>query len=150
MAQPVAKAKPCEIALAQQDRRVSVILMKTDTPGFLDVKLTVVTKDPAAWLDGLGELGEVETEEQNGDWTIRRVKTSAVLREMTIRAIGCVGPPTADVTVGWVGADRIVSDGTTEIPDVSIAVVERTSGVPGKETLLAALKDVLREAAKAT
>ena len=122
--------------------------MKTDTPGFLDVKLTVVTKDPAPWLEGLASLGEVEAEEQNGDWSIRRVKTSAVLRGMTIRAFGYVGPPTADVTVGWVGSDRIVSDGTTEIPDVSIAVVPRVSGAPGKETLLAALKEVLREAAK--
>lgn len=124
--------------------------MKTDTPGFLDVKLTVVTKDPAAWLEGLSALGDVEAEEQNGDWTIKRVKTSAVLREMTIRVMGYVGPPTADVTVGWVGADRIVSDGTTEIPDVSIAEVARVSGVPGKETLQTALKEVLRDAAKAS
>ena len=124
--------------------------MKTDVPGFLDVKLTVVTKDPGAWLDGLSALGDVETEEQNGEWIHRRVKTSAVLRDMTIRVLGYVGPPTADVTVGWVGADRIVSDGTTEIPDVSIAVVPRVNGAPGKETLLTALKDVLREAAKAT
>ena len=72
----------------------------------------------------------------------------AVLRDMTIRVLGYVGPPTSDVTVGWVGADRIVSDGTTEIPDVSIAEVPRVNGVPGKDTLLAALKDVLREAAK--
>jgi hypothetical protein len=124
--------------------------MKTDTPGFLDVKLTVVTKEPAAWLEGLAALGEVEAEDQNGDWAIRRVKTSAKLRDMVIRVMGYVGPPTADVTVGWVGSDRIVSDGTTEIPDVSIAVVERATGAPGKETLLGALKDVLREAAKAS
>jgi hypothetical protein len=124
--------------------------MKTDTPGFLDVKLTVVTKEPAGWLEGLGALGEIEAEEQNGDWAIRRIKTSAQLQGMTIRAIGYVGPPTADVTVGWVGSDRIVSDGTTEIPDVSIAVVPRVAGAPGKETLLTALKDVLREAAKST
>jgi hypothetical protein len=122
--------------------------MKTDTPGFLDVKLTVVTKDPGPWLDGLGALGELEAEETNGDWAIRRIKTNAVLREMTIRVIGYVGPPTADVTVGWVGTDRIVSDGTTEIPDVSIAVVPRVNGVPGKETLQTALKEVLRDAAK--
>lgn len=122
--------------------------MKTDTPGFLDVKLTVVTKDPGSWLEGLSALGEVETEDDSGGWTQRRVKTAAVLRDMTIRVLGYVGPPTADVTIGWVGADRIVSDGTTEIPDVSIAVVARVNGVPGKDTLLAALKDVLREAAK--
>lgn len=124
--------------------------MKTDTPGFLDVKLTVVTKDPATWLAGLAAVGEVEAEETNGDWQIRRVKTSAVLRDMTIRVLGYVGPPTADVTVGWVGSDRIVSDGTTEIPDVSIAVVPRIAGEPGKETLMTALKDALREAAKSS
>jgi hypothetical protein len=124
--------------------------MKTDTPGFLDVKLTVVTKDKAPWLDGLAAVGEVEAEETNGDWTIRRVRTSAVLQGMTIRVLGYVGPPTSDVTVGWVGSDRIVSDGTTEIPDVSIAVVSRVAGEPGKDTLLAALKDVLREAAKSS
>ena len=45
-----------------------------------------------------------------------------------------------DVTVGWVGSDRIVSDGTTEIPDVSIAVVPRIAGEPGKDTLMAALE----------
>src|SRR6476620_5256819 len=124
--------------------------MKTDNPGFLDVKLTVVTKDKTPWLDGLAEIGEVEHEETNGDWTIRRVKTSAVLRDMTIRVLGYVGPPTGDVTVGWVGSDRIVSDGTTEIPDVSIAVVPRVTGAPGKETLQQALKETLREAAKST
>jgi hypothetical protein len=118
--------------------------------GFLDVKLTTVTKDPAPWLEGLAALGDVEVEEQNGDWQIRRVKTSAVLQGMTIRVLGYVGPPTADVTVGWVGSDRIVSDGTTEIPDVSIAVVTRVTGAPGKETLQQALKETLREAAKST
>lgn len=118
--------------------------------GFLDVKLTTVTKAPAAWLEGLAALGEIEAEEQNGDWQIRRVKTSAQLQGLTIRVLGYVGPPTADVTVGWVGCDRIVSDGTTEIPDVSIAVVPRVSGAPGKETLQQALKEALREAAKAT
>lgn len=122
--------------------------MKTDTPGFLDVKLTVVTKDPAPWLLGLSALGEVEAEETHGSWTVCRVKTSAKLRDLTIRVLGYVGPPTADVTVGWVGSDRIVSDGTTEIPDVSIAVVPRITGEPGKDTLMAALKDALREAAK--
>lgn len=124
--------------------------MKTDTPGFLDVKLTVVTKDPAPWLEGLEAMGDVEANHEVAEWQFRQIKTAAVIREMTIRVFGYVGPPTGDVKVGWVGADRIVSDGTTEIPDVSIAVVERTSGAPGKETLLAALKDVLREAAKVT
>jgi hypothetical protein len=124
--------------------------MKTDTPGFLDVKLTVVTKDKTPWLEGLAAMGEAEGDETNGDWTIRRVRTSAVLQGMTIRVLGYVGPPTSDVTVGWVGSDRIVSDGTTEIPDVSIAVVSRVAGEPGKDTLLGALKDVLRDAAKSS
>jgi hypothetical protein len=122
--------------------------MKTDTPGFLDVKLTVVTKEPQPWLDGLAALGEVEPGEDAGGWTHQRISTGAKLRDMTIRVLAYVGPPTADVTVGWVGTDRIVSDGTTEIPDVSIAVVPRVNGVPGKETLQTALKEVLRDAAK--
>ena len=125
------------------DRQV----MKTDVPGFLDVKLTIVTKDSAPWLEALAALGEVEADEQNGDWQIRRVKTGAKIGELVIRAIGYVGPPTADVTIGWVGSDRLVSDGTTEIPDVSLAVVPRVTGAPGKETLQLALKEVLRDAA---
>jgi hypothetical protein len=124
--------------------------VKTDTPGFLDVKLTVVTKDAAPWLEALSALGDVEAEEQVAEWTHRRVRTSAVLRDMTIRVLGYVGAPTADVRVGWVGTDRILSDGTTEIPDVSISDVPRMTGAPSKETWLAALKDVLREAAKNT
>ena len=64
--------------------------MKTDTPGFLDVKLTVVTKDKTPWLEGLAAIGAVESEETNGDWTIRRVPTSAKLGELTIRVIGYV------------------------------------------------------------
>jgi hypothetical protein len=121
--------------------------MKADEAGFLDVKLTIVTKEPAAWLDGLASLGEVVSDEQNGDWQIRRVTTSAKIGDRVIRVIGYVGPPTADVTVGWVASDRVVSDGTTEIPDVSIAVVPRVTGTPSKETLQAALKEVLRDAA---
>jgi hypothetical protein len=121
--------------------------MKADEAGFLDVKLTIVTKEPAAWLDALGSLGEVDRDEQNGDWQIRRVTTGAKISDRVIRTIGYVGPPTADVTVGWVASDRVVSDGTTEIPDVSIAVVPRVTGAPGKETLQAALKEVLRDAA---
>ena len=121
--------------------------MKTDVPGFLDVKLAVITKDPAAWLEGLESLGEVEDSSENGGWTCRMVKTTAVLRELTIRVNGHIGPPTADVLVGLVGADRIVSDGTTEIPDVSLADVPRVAGPPGKDTLLGALKETLKEAA---
>lgn len=121
--------------------------MKADDAGFLDVKLTVVTKDPAPWLDALASLGEAAPDQPNGEWQIRRVTTSAKIGDRVIRISGYVGPPTADVTVGWVSSDRVVSDGTTEIPDVSIAVVPRVSGPPGKETLQTALKEVLREAA---
>jgi hypothetical protein len=121
--------------------------VKTDS-GFLDVKLTCVTKDAGPWLEALGELGDIEVDEKNGDWTHRLVRTSAVLGDLTIRVQGYVGPPTADVKVGWVGADRIVSDGTTEIPDVSIAEVARVVGPPSKETWQNALKEVLRDAAK--
>lgn len=123
--------------------------MKADDEGFLDVKLTIVTKDPGAWLEALGSLGESASDEQNGEWQIRRITTSAKIGDRVIRVNGYVGPPTAEVTVGWVASDRVVSDGTTEIPDVSIAVVPRVSGAPGKETLQTALKEVLREAASA-
>ena len=123
--------------------------MKADDAGFLDVKLTIVTKEPAAWLDALAALGEAAPDEQNGEWQIRRVTSSAKIGDRVIRINGYVGPPTADVTVGWVASDRVVSDGTTEIPDVSIAVVPRVSGAPGKETLQTALKEVLRDAASA-
>lgn len=121
--------------------------MKTDA-GCLDVKLTCVTKDPTSWLAALAELGDVEVDEKNGDWTHRLVRTAAVLGDLTIRVQAYVGPPTADVKIGWVGADRIVSDGTTEIPDVSIAEVSRVVGPPSKETWQNALKEVLRDAAK--
>ena len=123
--------------------------MKADDDGFLDVKLTIVAKEPSAWLDALAALGESGPDEQNGLWQIRRVTTSAKLGDRVIRVNGYVGPPTADVTVGWVASDRVVSDGTTEIPDVSIAVVPRVSGEPNKATLQTALKEVLRDAASA-
>ena len=121
--------------------------MKTDSPGYLDVKLTVITKDAGPWLEGLEALGDVEASEDAGGWVHRRVCTSAVLQELKIRVLGYVGPPTADMMVGLVGSDRIVSDGTTEIPDVTLADVQRVAGPPGKETLLGALKEALREAA---
>ena len=123
--------------------------MKTDTPGFLDLKLVVITKDPTPWLDALAGLGEVESEGEQAGWTHKRIVTSAKLRDLVIRVAGYVGPPGADVTVGFVGADRIVSDGATEIPDVSIASVKRVAGAPGRETLLGAVKEVLKEAASA-
>ncbi|HEY1554274.1 MAG TPA: hypothetical protein VGF94_05535 [Kofleriaceae bacterium] len=121
--------------------------MKTDTPGFLDVKLTVIAKDGEPWLAALAELGEVEHTEAASGWQHRRVKTGAVLRDLAIRVLGYVGPPTADMLVGLVGADRLISDGTTEILDVSLADVPRVVGPPAKDTLLGALKDTLREAA---
>jgi hypothetical protein len=121
--------------------------VKTDTPGYLDVKLTVITKDAASWLEGLEALGDVEASEEGSGWQQRRVCTSGILRELKIRVLGYVGAPTADMIVGLVGSDRIVSDGTTEIPDVTLAEVPRVAGPPGKETLLGALKDALREAA---
>jgi hypothetical protein len=37
--------------------------MKTDDPGFLDVKLAIIAKDPAGWLEALAALGTVEHEE---------------------------------------------------------------------------------------
>ena len=124
--------------------------MKTDTPGCLDVKLAIIAKDPAGWLEVLAAIGTVEEELDDTGWQIRKVRTSAKLQGLDIRVIGYVGAPTADVRIGFVGADRVVSDGTTEIPDVSLAGATRVVGPPAKETLLGALKDVLREAAKAT
>lgn len=121
--------------------------MKADTPGFLDVKLTVISKDVAAWLEPLESLGDVEAREEVSGWTHRRVRTSAVLRDLTIRVMGYVGPPQADAVAGLVGADRVVSDGLTEIPEVSLAEVPRVVGPPSKDTLLGALKEVLKEAA---
>jgi len=121
--------------------------VKTDPAGFLDVKVTVIAKDGEPWLAALAELGEVEHSEAASGWEHRRVKTAAVLRDLAIRVMGYVGPPTADMLVGLVGADRLVSDGTTEIPDVSLADVPRLVGPPSKDTLLGALKDALRGAA---
>jgi hypothetical protein len=124
--------------------------MKNDTPGCLDVKLAIITKDPAGWLEALAAVGTVEEELDDTGWQIRKVRTSAKLQGLDIRVLGYVGAPTADVRIGFVGSDRVVSDGTTEIPDVSLADAPRIVGPPAKETLLGALKDVLREAAKAT
>jgi hypothetical protein len=121
--------------------------VKADEPGYLDVKLAIVSKDGAAWIDPLEALGTVERAEVIGEWTHRCVCTSAVLRDLKIRVFGYIGAPTADVRIGFVGADRVVSDGLTEIPDVSIADVPRLAGPPSKDTLLVALKEVLREAA---
>jgi hypothetical protein len=122
--------------------------VKTDVAGFLDVKLVVVTNHPDAWLDALASLGTVAAEQTSGDWAVRDIHTSATVGDRTLRVHGYVGPPTADVRIGFVGADRIVSDGTTEIPDVSLVDVPRIAGPPTKETLQSALKAVLRAATK--
>ena len=129
---------------------VALERMKTDTPGCLDVKLAIIAKDPTGWLEALATVGRVEEELDDTGWQIRKVRTSANLRGLDIRVLGYVGAPTADVRIGFVGADRVISDGTTEIPDVSLAEAPRVVGPPTKETLLGALKDVLREAANAT
>ncbi len=121
--------------------------MKTDTPGCLDVKIAVITKDPAPWLEALGALGTAEDPREDTGWQIHTVRTGAKLQGLEIRVLGYVGAPTADVRIGFVGADRIVSDGVTEIPDVSIADVPRITGPPAKDTLLSALKDALKTAA---
>ncbi len=118
--------------------------MKTDTPGFLDVKLAIIAEDPAGWLDALAAIGTVEHAEELTGWQVRRVTTSAKVGDLVLRVQGYVGAPTADIRVGFVGADRVISDGTTEIPDVSIADVPRIVGPPAKETLQAALKDALK------
>jgi len=122
--------------------------MKTDTPGCLDVKLAIIAKDPTGWLEALAAIGTVEDQREDTGWQIHCVRTGAKLSGLDIRVVGYIGAPTADVRIGFVGADRLVSDGTTEIPDVSIADVPRIAGPVSKETLMTALKDALREAAK--
>jgi len=124
--------------------------MKTDTAGCLDVKLAIIAKDPAGWLEALAGVGTVEEEREDTGWQIRTVRTGVKLQGLDIRVLGYVGAPTADVRIGFIGADRVVSDGTTEIPDVSLIEAPRVAGPPSKDTLMGALKDVLREAAKST
>lgn len=120
--------------------------MKTDEPGFLDVKLAVITTHPEGWIEGLGAIGEVEADEDVPGWTHKRVRTSAVVGGLTIRLLGYVGSPQSNMQVAFVGADRVITDGQTEIPDFSLASPQRFVGQPGKETWLAALKEVLKEA----
>jgi hypothetical protein len=120
--------------------------VKTETDGFLDVKLAIVATHPEAWLAAAAGLGDVASEQEQGGWTVREVRTSATIGDRVLRVLAYVGAPTADVRVGLVGADRVVSDGTTEIPDVSLVDVPRVVGPPAKETLQQALKDVLRAA----
>jgi hypothetical protein len=115
--------------------------------GFLDIKLAVITTHPEAWVEGLAAIGEVEADEDASGWVHKRVRTSAVVKGLKIRVLGYVGNPQSNMQVALVGADRVVTDGQTEIPDFSLANPTRFVGPPGKETWLAALKDVLKEAA---
>jgi hypothetical protein len=124
--------------------------MKTDDPGFLDIKLAIVSMPAQApqWLEALAALGDVEGEGEVSGWTERKVRTAAKLQDRTIRITGRVGPPTADAVAGYVGADALVTDGSTEIPEVSLANLPRTAGAPSRETLMDAIKGVLRTAAR--
>ena len=115
--------------------------------GFLDVKLTVITTHPEGWVEGLSAVGEVESAEDVSGWAHQRVLTSAVVGGLKLRVLGYVGSPISNMQAALVGADRVITDGQTEIPDFSLANPTRFVGPPGKETWLAALKDVLKEAA---
>jgi hypothetical protein len=115
--------------------------------GFLDIKLAVIATHPEAWIEGLSAAGEVESEEDVSGWVHKRVLTSAVVKGLKLRILGYVGSPTSNMQAALVGADRVITDGLTEIPDFSLANPTRFVGPPGKETWLAALKDVLKEAA---
>ena len=64
--------------------------MKTDVPGCLDIKLTVIAKDAAAWLDAFASLGTVEAEQTIAEWAYREVRTTAHLRDLQIRVLGYV------------------------------------------------------------
>lgn len=128
--------------------------MKTDDAGFLDIKLVIVAPRDAAgaWLEALASVGDADGagDGEHAGWVYRRVCTSAKLRELAIRVTGWVGQPTSDMVAGYVGADRVISDGTTELAEVSLAEVTRVVGPPTRDTLLGAIKDVLREAASAS
>jgi len=120
--------------------------MKTDDPGFLDVKLVAVVKDGAAWIEALSTVGACDHEAEISGWQHRRVVTTAVLKERTIRVLAYIGGPTSDVVTGFVGADRILTDGIVEVPEVSLAAVPQLQSPPSKEAWMAALKAVLKDA----
>ncbi|MBA3541741.1 MAG: hypothetical protein H0T79_19155 [Deltaproteobacteria bacterium] len=124
--------------------------MKTDDPAYLDVKLTVIAKLPEPWLEALAMIGAAEVDEEVSGWRHLRVETTAVLQSRKIRVLAYIGPSTADVTVGFVGADRVISDGSVEIPDVSLAAPPQIVGPPTKDTWMTALKAVLKDAANTT
>ncbi|MDB4953427.1 MAG: hypothetical protein JWO36_996 [Myxococcales bacterium] len=115
--------------------------------GFLDVKLAVITTHPEAWIEGLAAVGDVEVDDDASGWAHKRVCTTAVVGGLKLRVLGYVGNPQSNMQIALVGADRVITDGQTEIPDFSLANPTRFVGPPGKETWLAALKDVLKEAA---
>ena len=122
--------------------------MKTDDSGFLDVKLVAVVRDAAAWIEALSAVGTCDVEQEMSGWQHRRVTTSGKLKDRTIRVLAYIGPPSADVVTGFVGADRIVTDGYVEVPEVSLAAVPQVSGAPSKETWMTALKAVLKDGAR--
>src|SRR5437762_1373972 len=106
--------------------------MKTDEPGFLDIKLAVITTHPEAWVEGLAAVGEIESDEDISGWTHKRIRTTAVVGGLTLRVLGYVGSPQASMQVALVGADRVITDGQTEIPDFTLANPQRVVGPPGK------------------
>jgi hypothetical protein len=120
--------------------------VKTDADGFLDVKLAIVATQLEPWLAAVASLGEVTGEREQTGWTVREVRTGVKIGDRVLRVVAFVGPPTADVVVAFVGADRIVSDGITEIAEVSLAEVPRVTGPAAKETLQQALKETLKAA----
>lgn len=122
-------------------------MLENETCWFLaiDFELTVVTNDTPAWLTSLTGLGVVDVGNPVAGWQYCQVTTSVVIRDHTVRIFGYIGPPTADLQLGFLGADRVISDGLIEIPSVSIAEVTHVIGAPGKPTWAAALKAVLLE-----
>jgi hypothetical protein len=120
--------------------------MKLDEAGFLDVKLAVVVRHVDPWVAAFAELGAADVDEETAGWRHLRVPTTAQLKGNTIRVHAYIGPPSADVTVGFVGADRILTDNTVEVPDVSLAAVPQHVAPAGKDAIMAALKAVLKDA----
>ncbi len=119
--------------------------MKLDEDGFLDVKLAVLVRHVEPWIAAFAALGTADLDEEIGGWRHLRVPTTASLKERTIRVHAYIGPPSGDVTVAFVGADRIVTDQTVEVPDISLAAVPQLVGPAGKDTIMAALKAVLKD-----
>src|SRR5258708_1579202 len=106
--------------------------MKTDTPGFLDVKLAIITKDPAPWLDALAAIGTVEHEEDVTGWAHRRVATSAKLGDLVIRVRGLVGGPRAAGRSALSAAVAGIGAAAPGIPAVSMGGCRASSARPRK------------------